>query len=404
MSSDLNEFTYTLPPDRIATHPLPARDQSKLLVYDRGEIRHERFDTIAGQLPSNTLLVLNNTKVIPARLLFKKDTGADIEVFLLEPMEPSPVVALAMQAEGRATWRCAIGNLKKWKHGTLLQKAAGYIELTAELKDRDKGIVGLSWTGGLPFVDTISKLGDVPLPPYIKRAAETSDRDRYQTVYSRNEGAVAAPTAGLHFTENVFNSLRAHGTETDYLTLHVSAGTFQPIKTASVHDHHMHAEQITITIGNVRNLLRNKTIIAVGTTSMRTLESLYWYGVKLLHDPEAAFRIEQRDPYAQYKHLPTTATALHAVEGFMTRHQLQNITGETSIYILPGYTFRVCAGLITNFHQPGSTLIVLVAAFIGEDWRNVYQEAMQHGYRFLSYGDSSLLLPRSVSSEQISTP
>jgi S-adenosylmethionine:tRNA ribosyltransferase-isomerase len=399
MRFDLNEFTYTLPPERIAAHPLPERDQSKLLIYDRGEIRHERFATLAQQLPSDTLLIFNNTKVIPARLLFKKDTGAEIEIFLLEPLEPSPVVSLAMQAQGQAIWRCTIGNVKKWKPGTILQKTSGSIELVAELKDRDKAIVALSWTGGLSFAGTITRLGDVPLPPYIKRAAETADRERYQTVYSLNEGAVAAPTAGLHFTKNVFDSLATHNIGTDYLTLHVSAGTFLPIKTDSVLDHQMHAEQITVTLANIRNLLRNKTVIAVGTTAMRTLESLYWYGVKLDYDREATFHIDQRDPYATYESLPSKQEALRAVEDFMTAHQLDSITGDTSIYILPGYTFRMCAGLITNFHQPASTLIVLVAAFIGEDWRNVYEQAMKHGYRFLSYGDSSLLLPRIYSDE-----
>jgi S-adenosylmethionine:tRNA ribosyltransferase-isomerase len=394
MSFDLNDFTYTLPSERIATHPLPERDQSKLLVYDRGEIRHERFDAIAQQLPADALLVFNNTKVIPARLLFKKDTGADIEVFLLETLEPSPVVAIAMQAEAQATWHCAIGNLKKWKMGTTLIKSVGNVELVAELKDRDKAIVTLSWTGGLSFASTIAQLGDVPLPPYIKRAAEVADRERYQTVYSRSEGAVAAPTAGLHFTEKVFNSLKELRMATDYLTLHVSAGTFQPIKTESVRDHHMHAEQITVTLSNIRNLLNNRVVIAVGTTSMRTLESLYWYGVKLRDDREARFQIDQRDPYAVYQSLPGKEDALRVVEDFMMRHQLDSITGETSIYILPGYTFRICTGLVTNFHQPGSTLIVLVAAFVGADWRNIYDQAMQHGYRFLSYGDSSLLLPR----------
>jgi S-adenosylmethionine:tRNA ribosyltransferase-isomerase len=394
MSFHLNDFTYTLPSERIATHPLPERDKSKLMVYDRGAIRHEQFDCIAQLLPGNALLVFNDTKVIPARLLFKKDTGADIEVFLLEPISPSPIVALAMQAEGQATWRCAVGNLKKWKPGIPLVKSIGNIELVAELKDRDKAIVKLSWTGGRPFAATIAQFGDVPLPPYIKRASELTDRERYQTVYSQNEGAVAAPTAGLHFTEKVFNTLEAREIETDYLTLHVSAGTFQPIKTESVRDHHMHAEQITVTLGNVRNLLNNRPIIAVGTTSMRTLESLYWYGVKLRHDREATFHIDQNDPYAIYESQLSKQDALLAVEEFMVNHQLNSITGETSIYILPGYTFRMCTGLITNFHQPGSTLIVLVAAFVGADWRNIYDEAMHHGYRFLSYGDSSLLLPR----------
>ncbi|MGC3945618.1 MAG: S-adenosylmethionine:tRNA ribosyltransferase-isomerase [Chryseolinea sp.] len=393
MTFDLNEFVYDLPADRIAAHPLPQRDQSKLLVYEQGQIGHERFSSLAEYLPANSLLVFNNTKVIPARLLFKKDTGADIEIFLLEPITPSAIVALAMQAEGYATWRCAIGNLKKWKPGTALVKTSGGVELKAELQDREKGIVALSWTGEKSFAGAISRMGDVPLPPYIKRAAEEQDRDRYQTVYSKNEGAVAAPTAGLHFTDAVFQSLRARDIDTDYVTLHVSAGTFQPIKTESVKDHHMHAEQITVTSANIGKLLSNRTTIAVGTTSMRTLESLYWYGVKLLKDPEASFHITQRDPYLHYDDPPSSQKALTAVAEFMSRHSLDSITGETSIYILPEYKFRVCRGLVTNFHQPGSTLIVLVAAFIGPDWRKVYSEALQNGYRFLSYGDSSLLLP-----------
>ncbi|MEJ1239780.1 S-adenosylmethionine:tRNA ribosyltransferase-isomerase [Chryseolinea sp. T2] len=393
MTFDLNDFVYDLPSDRIAAHPLPKRDQSKLLVYHQGQIRHERFNNLAENLPAKSLLVFNNTKVIPARLLFKKDTGADIEIFLLEPISPSPIVAVAMQAEGKAVWRCTIGNLKKWKPGIRLHKSAGGVEMTAELTDREKGVVTLSWTGEKYFASAIVKLGDVPLPPYIKRAADAEDRERYQTVYSRNDGAVAAPTAGLHFTEAVFESLRHRAIDTDYVTLHVSAGTFQPIKTESVRDHHMHSEQITVTLANISALLNNSTTIAVGTTSMRTLESLYWYGVKLIHDPEAPFRINQRDPYLNYPELPSAQKSLNTVADYMSRHSLDTITGETSIYILPGYDFRICRGLITNFHQPGSTLIVLVAAFIGQDWRRIYTEALENGYRFLSYGDSSLLLP-----------
>jgi len=262
------------------------------------------------------------------------------------------------------------------------------------LDDRERAIVTFTWSGRLSFAAAIEKLGEVPLPPYIKRAAEVDDRERYQTVYSRNEGAVAAPTAGLHFTDAAFRSLASRGIETDYLTLHVSAGTFQPIKTASVRDHLMHAEQITVTASNIRKLLNNPMVIAVGTTSLRTLESLYWFGVRLLHDPNAEFRIEQRGPYALYEKLPSATEALNAVSDRLSRLGLDSITGETSIYILPGYTFRICHGLVTNFHQPGSTLIVLVAALIGSDWRKVYDEAMNNGYRFLSYGDSSLLLPK----------
>jgi len=393
MTLDLNDFTYTLPAERIATHPLEQRDQSRLLVYKEGAIEHTSFSSIADRLPNNSLLVFNNTKVIPARLHFKKDTGADIEVFLLEPIEPSPVVALAMQATTQATWRCAIGNLKKWKPGQKLHQAQGDLAFTAELMDRESGVVQLTWTGGLPFAAAIGQLGDVPLPPYIKRAPEKADRERYQTVYSSQEGAVAAPTAGLHFTNDVLESLTVRGIKTEFVTLHVSAGTFQPIKTSSIRDHHMHEEQITITTGNIRALLQDRFIVAVGTTSMRTLESLYWYGVKLLRDPFATFDVSQRDPYTLTESLPDAHTALRAVEDYMARTQVTSITGQTSIYILPGYTFRICRGLVTNFHQPGSTLIVLVAAFIGAAWKEVYQAALDNGYRFLSYGDSSLLLP-----------
>lgn len=396
MKLDLTEFTYSLPPDRIATYPLPQRDASKLLVYKSGKIKHELFPSVKEHLKPGNLLVFNNTKVIPARLLFTKDSGAVIEIFLLEPVEPSPVVAVAMQATESATWRCTIGNLKKWKDDAVLSKSTDQLEMRATLIDRERGLVSLSWTSGLTFAESVSLLGDVPLPPYLKRAAEESDRRRYQTVYSRHEGAVAAPTAGLHFTTQVLDSLAAKGIATDYLTLHVSAGTFQPIKTSSVKDHVMHAEQVTVTKDNLDNLLNHPQVVAVGTTSMRTLESLYWYGVKLMRDPNAAFAIGQSDPYVSREHLPSTTDALQAVRNQMSRLGTDSLTGETSIYILPGYTFRICRGLITNFHQPGSTLIVLVAAFIGPDWRKVYAEAMDNDYRFLSYGDSSLLLPFEV--------
>jgi S-adenosylmethionine:tRNA ribosyltransferase-isomerase len=392
MTFDLSEFTYALPADRIASHPMEQRDQSRLLVFEGGSIRHERFDSLATQLPPHALLVFNNTKVIPARLLFRKDTGAGIEILLLEPLSPSPLLAMAMLEESHATWKCAIGNLKKWKDGVILRKVIDGVTLEAELTDREKGHVALRWTGGLSFATTISRFGDVPLPPYIRRDADAGDRERYQTVYSCSEGAVAAPTAGLHFTQEVLQSLTARGIATDFLTLHVSAGTFQPIKTGSIQEHRMHAEQVVVSANNIKNLLRQPFVIAVGTTSMRTLESLYWFGVKLIHDPDAEFVISQHEPSLHGSSLPAPTDALNAVLTHLKNTGRYTITGETSIYILPGYTFRICRGLITNFHQPGSTLIVLVAAFIGSAWRDVYNEALRHGYRFLSYGDSSLLI------------
>ena len=392
MNHGRQQYTYSLPDDRIAAHPLSERDQSKLLVYDRGSIRHAQFSSIASLLPEGALLVFNNTRVIAARLLFTKETGAIIEIFLLEPVAPTKVVAVAMQAQSEATWHCAIGNLKKWKDDKPLILHAGSITLQAECVDRVHGYVNFRWTDGFTFAEVVSTLGAVPLPPYIKRKADTADRSRYQTIYSVFDGAVAAPTAGLHFTPRVFVSLAEKKIASDFVTLHVSAGTFQPIKASSVTEHVMHAEQIIVTADNIRHLLDGKEVIAVGTTSMRTLESIYWYGVRLLEDGNASFTIQQDDPYIN-RSLPDTPTALRAVERYMNTNELSAITGETAIFIRPGYTFRVCRGLITNFHQPESTLIVLVAALIGDDWRRVYDEALKTGYRFLSYGDSSLLLP-----------
>ena len=419
-SIPLSSFTYDLPNDRIALYPLPERDQSKLLVYQQGLIEHRIFTDITEYLPSDTLLVFNNTRVIPARLHFYKDTGATIEIFLLSPVAPSTLVAQAMLATGSATWHCTIGNLKKWTDGTTLKKDLGGVLLEAQLHDRAKGLVTFTWsalmqskvhsprstetgiavdrgpwTVDLSFAEVISRSGETPLPPYLKRKAEDADRDRYQTVYARNAGAVAAPTAGLHFTPRVLGALTAKGIHTDFLTLHVSAGTFQPVKTENAADHTMHQEQVIITRANLQNLLDStRRIVPVGTTSMRTLESLYWYGVKLTTDPNATFSIRQTDPYETTGPLSTRQEALQRVFDYMQFHDLDTLTGETAIYIMPGYTFRVCDALVTNFHQPASTLILLVAAFIGEDWRKVYSEAVDRGYRFLSYGDSSLLMPK----------
>jgi S-adenosylmethionine:tRNA ribosyltransferase-isomerase len=266
------------------------------------------------------------------------------------------------------------------------------ITLAARLQDREEGIVEFSWNSALTFADILQQSGYTPLPPYLKRNPEETDKERYQTIYSNREGAVAAPTAGLHFTTRVFETLQQKNITTDFLTLHVSAGTFQPIKVKNPLEHVMHQEQIVITRKNIENLLKSKRVVAVGTTSLRTLESLYWYGVKLLENPEAPFLIEQQYPYTQ-KQLHAPSTALHAVLQYMDAHNKDTITGETSIYIVPGYTFRLCQSLITNFHQPASTLILLVAAFIGGDWKKVYAEALNNEYRFLSFGDSSLLIP-----------
>ncbi len=392
MELNLSDYIYDLPADRIASHPLAERDQSKLLFYNKGLIRHETFRKIADFLPARSLLVFNNTKVISARLKFTKETGAEIEIFLLTPSRPSVVLSEVMTATTSCEWQCTIGNLKKWNDGLVLRKKIKNGELTATLIDRNTGLVGFVWNTGSSFAEIVDQTGATPLPPYIKRSAEPQDRERYQTIYSRNEGAVAAPTAGLHFTEKVFDDIRRKNIDHDYITLHVSAGTFQPIKSERIMEHVMHKEQIIVTIENLKKLLDNDCIIPVGTTSMRTIESIYWYGVRIIEGKDRVFRITQDDPYTLPSHR-SKEEAINAVIREMTVAGKDAIIGETSIFIRPGYKFRVSNALITNFHQPGSTLILLVAAFVGEDWKNIYQEALLNNYRFLSYGDSSLLIP-----------
>lgn len=391
----ITDYSYELPPDRIARYPLPERDAAKLLVYRKGVIEHAVFRSLNDYLPANTTLFFNDTKVIRARLLFRKSTGAEIEVFLLSPAGPSSEMALAMNAKETCMWYCSIGNLKRWKENTPLSATSGRITLTANLTNRADQRVTFSWQpGNLTLAEVIQTFGLVPLPPYLNRPAETVDTTRYQTVYSAHEGAVAAPTAGLHFTEQVLESLRKKNILTDFLTLHVSAGTFQPVKTEDALQHEMHNEQIVVTKKNILSLLQqNRLVIPVGTTAMRTLESLYWYGVKLLSNRKAAFSVSQSDPYLTYNKLPSSTEALQAIADLMNGSQADTLTGNTSIYIYPGYRFRICRGLITNFHLPASTLILLVAAFVGNDWRKIYDEAMKNDYRFLSYGDSSLLIP-----------
>jgi S-adenosylmethionine:tRNA ribosyltransferase-isomerase len=412
----LPDYTYDLPDDRIARFPLPRRDQAKLQVYRKGEIIHSRFDRLPDFVPEGTLLVFNNTRVIPARIYFQKppsqgNAGAVIELFLLEPEAPSRLLAEAMQARSNCIWQGLIGNKKRWRKNqplvSRLTIEGTEIALRAELVDLEHNRIRLSWAHpDFTFADIIRHFGEMPLPPYLKRKAGKADEEQYQTVYSEKEGAVAAPTAGLHFTPEVLKNLSAKGVATDFLTLHVGAGTFQPIKHDDVWQHPMHAEQLIFTEANVQSLLRHlPRVFAVGTTSMRALESLYWYGVKLwveksrLIVPEPPyrgkeFRIEKLYPY-QFEGcpLPTAREALEAVLGEMQARGRTEIAGETEILMAPGYTFRIVKGLVTNYHLPGTTLMLLVAAFIGEDWRRVYQEALSQDYRFLSYGDSSLLIP-----------
>lgn len=312
---------------------------------------------------------------------------------MLNPLLPSPLITETMATRHACTWQCTIGNLKKWPSETPLRKQIGDTMLVARLKDRKKNHVEFSWNSDQSFAGIIEAAGETPLPPYLHRKAEAEDRERYQTIYSHFDGAVAAPTAGLHFTPDVFGRLTERNIGHDFVTLHVSAGTFQPIKTENPDLHVMHEEQIIITRHNIDNLrTAGRMITAVGTTSMRTLESLYWFGAKLLANPQSEFRISQHDANT-FDNPPTAEQALEAVAEHMRKNQMDSLIGETAIYITPGYKFRLCQALITNFHQPASTLILLIAAFVGADWKNIYEEALKNDYRFLSYGDSSLLIP-----------
>lgn len=393
----LSDYEYTLPVDRIAKFPLEKRDNSKLIQFKEGKISHHRFFDLPDLIPSGSMLVFNNTKVIPARLIFQRETGAKIEIFLLKPILPSTVISEVMTQTGSVIWESMIGNLKKWKddeilHGKVTVNGEECI-ISAQLLDRTDKMVKLSWTGeNITFVSIVEATGEVPLPPYLNRKAIPEDKPRYQTVYSKKEGAVAAPTAGLHFTEEVLANLDLNGVKETFLTLHVSAGTFQPIKDETVTEHPMHSEQMVIDLDTVKALSEQKEkVIAVGTTSMRTLESLYWFGVQLLFSPNTEFSISKLYPYSDFNELPDRKRSFKAVVDFMIEKKMTEISGTTEIFIMPGYEFHVCDGLITNFHQPSSTLILLVAAFTQGKWKEIYTEALEKDYRFLSYGDSSLL-------------
>jgi len=395
---DIRAYQYELPDDRIAKHPLAKRDLSKLLIWNDGKISHRTFNDIQDHLPDDSLLVFNNTKVIPARIHFKRKTGANIEVFLLEPVRPTGEIEQIMHKKDPCTWRCLIGNKKKWKTDEILEKqiTSGnnvfYIKATPE--NLEKNEICFSWTAPMQFADVIEQAGLTPIPPYLNREAVESDKQRYQTVYSRKEGAVAAPTAGLHFTPEIIDHLTKNGFKTDYITLHVSAGTFKPVKTQDYRDHPMHAEQIVFSKDNIRSILNHEDkVIAVGTTSMRSLESLYWYGVKLITGKGDEFHIEKLLPYKYMgMNLPSKKEVFEYLFNYMDNQNLEKLHGETEIFIFPGYNFQVCDGLITNFHMPGSTLLLLVAAFTNGAWKQIYDEALNKNYRFLSYGDSSLLL------------
>lgn len=400
----IHDYTYELPAARIAPEPLAQRDQSKLLVWRSGELTDRTFQDLPNELPSDSLLVFNDTKVVRARLFCQKPTGGLIELFCLEPVAPHRAIEPAMQQTGSCVWKCLVGNGKRWKSGpvTLEFEAQGQAAvLTAErLEATEAGysLIQFSWTpASLPFAEVLRGAGHLPLPPYLNREDTDVDAVRYQTVYAAHEGAVAAPTAGLHFSDAVLHDLASRGVGSARVTLHVGAGTFQPVKAERMEDHPMHGEAISVPVEVLRQLLAHapRPVVAVGTTSLRTLESVYWLGVQAaegLLKPEATPHVEQWQPYTPGSEL-SMATAVQALIDYLTAHQLETLQATTQLLIAPGYRFRMIRGLITNFHQPESTLLLLVAALLGDGWRQVYDHALAHDYRFLSYGDSSLLLP-----------
>ena len=400
----ISEFNYPLPDERIAKFPLPVRDQSKLLLYRHGEVTEDIFTSLPDYLPADSLMIFNNTKVIQARLHFHKETGALIEVFCLEPVQPNDY-ALNFQQTEHAAWLCMIGNLKKWKEGALKREITVKgkpLTLTAE-RGACHGTshwVDFRWNNPeITFADILEVFGELPIPPYLNRETQESDKETYQTVYSKIKGSVAAPTAGLHFTPRVLDALREKGVALEELTLHVGAGTFKPVKSEEIEGHEMHTEYISVNRSTLEKLVAHEgKAIAVGTTSVRTLESLYHIGVTLLHNPNATeedLHVKQWQPYETA--LETAATpavdALQAIIAYLDRHHMETLHSSTQIIIAPGYEYRIVKAMVTNFHQPQSTLLLLVSAFLHGDWRKIYDYALAHDFRFLSYGDSSLLIP-----------
>ena len=391
-------FQYELPNNRIAMTPLINRDASKLLVRKNKTLEHHYYHQLPSLLPSNSLLVFNNTRVIAARLQFKKSTGGEIEIFLLEPADGNYESLNNLE---QSTWKCLVGGAKKWKNNEQLQVSSDVDlnKLQAELvsKKDDYCLVNFKWSSGLPFEKIISDAGKIPLPPYIKREATEDDQHRYQTVYAAHEGSVAAPTAGLHFTEALINNLTAKGIEHSFVTLHVGAGTFKPVTAAVIGEHAMHEEYFQVNIDLISQLGNtDKTIVSVGTTSLRTLESIYWIAVKAINNKIDGFSSTQN--LDQWEHLslstqmlPPRTEAFQQLKELMVENAVENITGHTGICIAPGYQFKVANALITNFHQPQSTLLLIIAAIMGDEWKSMYANAMENDYRFLSYGDGSLL-------------
>lgn len=408
----ISDYNYDLPDERIAKFPIAQRDHSKLLVYRHGEVSDDVFHHLPDYLPEGALMVFNNTKVIQARLHFRKETGALIEVFLMEPAAPTDY-ELMFQTSGHCSWLCMIGNLKKWKEGSLRRNfeiKGNRLTLSATMRRGETHGVGgtnywvdFDWDNeNVSFAEILEAVGELPIPPYLNRATEESDKTTYQTVYSKIKGSVAAPTAGLHFTESVLADLDSHGIDREEVTLHVGAGTFKPVKSLEIEGHQMHTEYIVVHRRSLEKLLKHECrVIAVGTTSVRTIESLYYMGVHLIDHPDASeedLHVNQWDPYEQgddgnlLKGI-TPMQAIRAILDYLDRNGLEALHSSTQIIIAPGYTYKLVKMLVTNFHQPQSTLLLLVSAFLHGDWKKVYDYALSHDFRFLSYGDSSLLVP-----------
>ena len=409
----INDYDYNLPEERIAKFPLANRDHSKLLIYKHGDISEDVFYNLPNYLPKQSLMVFNNTKVIQARIHFRKETGALIEIFLMEPVSPSDY-ELMFQTKGHCSWLCMVGNLKKWKEGCLkryFEIAGKALTLSASLhKEKTNQSstgtnywVDFDWDNdNVNFAEILEVVGELPIPPYLNRETQDSDKKTYQTVYSKIKGSVAAPTAGLHFTNEVLHAIDEHGIEREELTLHVGAGTFKPVKSEEIDLHEMHTEYIVVHRHTLINLLKyGCNAIAVGTTSVRTLESLYYIGVKLEQNPDASedeLHVNQWEPYEQshdggwVKDI-TAERALQNIVNWLDKSEVKVLHGSTQIIIAPGYKYKIVKMLITNFHQPQSTLLLLVSAFVKGDWKCIYDYALTHDFRFLSYGDSSLLIP-----------
>lgn len=392
----IDDYMYDLPEDRIAKYPLDQRDSSKLLVYNKGKVSKDFFTNINRYADFNSTFVFNNTKVIQARLKFFKKTGAQIEIFCLEPVDPSDYV-LAFQQTEKVAWKCIVGNLKKWKDKTLkkvIKVGNDKVELNASKRTQDGNtqIIEFTWNNNkFTFSEILENIGVTPIPPYLNRESESVDKDRYQTIYSKLKGSVAAPTAGLHFTDEVLNKLKNKNIHIEEVTLHVGAGTFKPVKSETIDEHEMHTEHFVVKKSTIENLLKSEKILVVGTTSVRTIESLYWIGVKLIENKILYSHITQWEVYE----LPNLSKrkSLNALLNYMNENSIDEIDASTQIMIFPGYKFKLVDVLITNFHQPKSTLLLLIAAFIGNDWEKIYDYALNNDFRFLSYGDSSILIP-----------